>query len=172
MGSTGRRFSVRAGEPTWIQDWVDAELVERVEVIEARIETLDLERDRLEIDLAERVEAIEARVALLDAERTELEAAFAGRIELIEAQVESLDHEREWLETELAVAQTWVQRVVPFPQPEPKEDHAEQAEAPPPATEADVAPTQRLTLALLTLFILGPWALLGALAYAVWLLLG
>src|SRR5829696_9210957 len=122
MGSTGRRFSVRAGEPRWIQDWVDAELVERVEVIEARVASLDLERDRLETELAERVEAIEARVALLDVERSELETAFAARIELIEALVESLDHEHDWLETELTVAQSWVQRTVPLTPPELQAD--------------------------------------------------
>jgi chaperonin cofactor prefoldin len=170
MGSTGRRFSVRAGEPTWIQDWVDAELVERVEVVEARVASLDLERDGLEAELAERTEAIEAGVALLDAERTELETAFAERIELIEALVESLDHEHDWLETELSVAQSWVQRTAPLPQAEPLEQVAEAAE------EArllvpEAAPPQRLTLALLALFALVPWAVIAAVAYAVWLLL-
>ena len=167
MGSTGRRFSVRAGEPTWIQDWVDAELVERVEVVEARVASLDLERDRLEAELAERVEAIEARVELLDAERTELETAFGERIALIEALVESLDQERELLETELSVAQSWVQGTPPLPQPEQPEPKEEEEEAP--LTREQPEPANRLTPALLALFVLGPWALLG---YAAWLLLG
>jgi hypothetical protein len=166
MGSTGRRFSVRAGEPTWIQDWVDAELVERVEVIETRVAGLDLERDRLEAELAERIEAIEARVALLDAERTELETAFAERIELIEALVESLDHERDWLETELSVAQRWVQRTAPLPEPEPQEQVAATIEESA-LVMGEAAPPQRLTLALLALFVLAPWALIAAVVYAV-----
>ena len=170
MGSTGRRFSVRAGEPTWIQDWVDAELVERVEVVEARVAALDLERDLLEADLAERVEAIEARVALLDAERTELETALGERIALIEALVESLDHERELLETELSATPSWVQPTVLLPQPEEQEPKEEEDEAP--LTKEPAAPANRLTPALLTLATLGPWALLGALVYAVWLRLG
>jgi hypothetical protein len=167
LGSTRRRFSVRAGEPRWIQDWVDAELVERVEVIEARVVSLDFERDRLESELAERVEAIEARVALLDAERTELETAFAQRIELIEALVESLDSEREWLETELTVGQSWVQPPIPLPQPEPEDGGKRKTEVP---LAEEAMPSRRLTLALLCVFVLGPWALLAALASAVWLL--
>jgi hypothetical protein len=170
MGSTGRRFSVRAGEPTWIQDWVDAELVERVEVIETRVAGLDLERDRLEAELAERVEAIEARVALLDAERTELETTIAERIELIEALVESLDHERDWLETELSVAQSWVQRTAPLPHAEPQEQVAEGADDPRPLV-LEAAPPQRLTLTLLVLFALVPWAVIAAVVYAFWVLL-
>ena len=78
MGSSRRRFSVRAGDPRWVQDWVDAELVERVE-------------------------AIEAQIASLDVERAELETEFFKRIEAIEAQVESLDVERDWLERDLSV---------------------------------------------------------------------
>ena len=42
-------------------------------MIEAQVEVLDAERDRLETKLAERVKAIDAEVELLDAERTRLE---------------------------------------------------------------------------------------------------
>ena len=70
---TRRLFRVTAQEPEWVKDWVDSELVERVEVIEAQVELLDGERDRLETELAERVAMIDAQVELLDAERTRLE---------------------------------------------------------------------------------------------------
>jgi hypothetical protein len=78
MGPSRRRFSEKTREPSWVQDWADAELVERVEEIEAQI-------------------------ALLDVQRAELEADFFRRIEVIEAQVESLDNERDRLEHELGV---------------------------------------------------------------------
>ncbi len=87
MGLTRRLFRVTAQEQEWVQDWVDAELAERVELIEAQVTNLDAERDRLETELAERVE-------------------------LIEAQVTNLDAERDRLETELSVAQSWAPRTV------------------------------------------------------------
>lgn len=80
MGSSRHRFSEKTREPGWAQDWVDAELVERVE-------------------------AIEAQIALLDVERSELETEFFKRIEAIESQVESLDNERDGLNLNLYVQQ-------------------------------------------------------------------
>ena len=83
MGPSRRRFSEKTREPSWVQDWVDAEVVERVEEIEAQI-------------------------ALLDVQRAELETEFFKRIEVIEAQVEALDNERDRLEHELDVQ--WEER--------------------------------------------------------------
>jgi hypothetical protein len=48
MGLTQRLLRVTAQEPEWVKDWVDSELVERVEAIEAQVELLDAVRDRLE----------------------------------------------------------------------------------------------------------------------------
>ena len=101
MGLTKRLFKVTAQEPEWVADWVGAELVERVDVIEAQVEMLDAERDRLKTHLAERVGLIEAQVELLDAERTRLEAELVKSVNEIEAHVELLDTERDRLETEL-----------------------------------------------------------------------
>jgi hypothetical protein len=80
MGTSRRRFSEKTREPRWVQDWVDAELVERIE-------------------------AIEAQIAILDVERADLESAFFEHIEAIEAQVEKLDNERDRLELDLHVQQ-------------------------------------------------------------------
>jgi len=80
MVSSRRHFNEKTREPRWVQDWVDAELVERVE-------------------------AIEAQIAILDVERPELETEFFKRIEAIESQVESLDNERDRLELDLHVQQ-------------------------------------------------------------------
>jgi len=102
MGLTRRVFRVTAQEPEWVHDWVDSELVERVEGVEAQVELLDAERDRLQTRLAERVEVIDAQVELLDAERDWLESKLAERVAMIEAQVELLDAERGRLETKLA----------------------------------------------------------------------
>lgn len=83
MVSSRHRFSEKTREPGWVQDWVDAELVERGE-------------------------AIEAQIAILDEERAELETEFFKRIEAIESQVESLDNERDGLELNLYVQQRLV----------------------------------------------------------------
>ena len=47
-----------APETEWARDRVDAEFVERVEVIEARVAILDTERNGLEAELAERVQPL------------------------------------------------------------------------------------------------------------------
>ena len=73
MGPSRRRFSEKTREPSWVQDWVDAELVERVEEIEAQIALLDVERAELETDFFKRIEVIEAQVESLDSERDRLE---------------------------------------------------------------------------------------------------
>lgn len=83
MVSSRHRFSEKTREPGWVQDWVDAELVERGE-------------------------AIKAQIAILDEERAELETEFFKRIEAIESQVESLDNERDGLELNLYVQQRLV----------------------------------------------------------------
>ena len=58
MRLTRRRFRVTAPETEWARDWVDAEFLERVEVIEARVAILDTERNGLEAELAERVQPL------------------------------------------------------------------------------------------------------------------
>jgi hypothetical protein len=136
MGLTRRRFRVTAREAGWVQDWADAELVERVEAIEAQVEILDAERERLESGLAKRVEAIEAQVEILDAERTELENA-------------------------LSVGPGQAPRTVRLPQ----------AEDPEPAAWVKAARIDWGKLALFLAFVLLPWFVIGALIFAVWLLL-
>jgi hypothetical protein len=170
----GRRFSVKAPNKGWIQDWVDAEVVERVELIEAQVASLDIERDRLEVDLDERVEVIEARVAILDAERAELEAEFARRVRLIEAQVESLDKERALLEAEPSIAGSEEPRTVLRPREalhrhDLGDEEAARESSLPWGKTARVDPRK---LTLLTLFVLGPWVLIGAFVVLVWQLLG
>jgi hypothetical protein len=170
----GRRFSVKTADKEWIQDWVDAEVVERVERIEAQVASLDIERDRLEADLDERVEVIEARVAILDAERTELEAEFARRVRLIEAQVESLDHERALLENEHAIEGAEESRALREPREERvrQEMGEEEAGLEPALPRGTIARVDSRKLALLSVFVLGPWALIAALVYLMWQLLG
>jgi chaperonin cofactor prefoldin len=185
MGLTRRLFRVTAHEPEWVEDWVDSELVEGVEAIEAQVELLEAERDRLEtklaervevIDmqvemldaernwletkLAERVEVIEAQVEILDAERGRLKTQLAERIELIDAQVETLDAERTRLETEFSVGQSWPPDIVGLRQ--------EKQAAPIPSGKA---PTDWGRLALLAALVLAPWVLIGALLYVALLLL-
>lgn len=50
MGST--RSLVRARATAQEQEWVDAELVEHVELLEAQVASLETERDRLETELS------------------------------------------------------------------------------------------------------------------------
>jgi hypothetical protein len=167
MGSSSR-FSVKAREPRWVQDWADAEAVERVEVDENKVASLPLRRGRVETELAERIEAIEAQVAILDAERTALETEFVTRVDGIEAQVESLDIEREWLEAGLSVAESWGPSALKLPH---KAENEEQGE-PTPIVWSQPAPIHWPTFALLVLLVLGPWILIGALVSLAWLLLG
>jgi chaperonin cofactor prefoldin len=158
MGLTRRRSKVTAREPEWVQDSVEAELAERVEVIDAQLAILDAERSRLETGLAEGVEVLEARLAILDAERTVLETELAERVEAIEAQIAILDAQRTGLETELGAAQSRAPSTVLV-------------------HEEDAAPIARgkavdwWRLVLLVGFVLAPWAVIGALVYVVWLLL-
>ena len=51
MGSS-RSLGVRARASAHEQEWVDAELVEHVELLEAQVASLETERDRLETELS------------------------------------------------------------------------------------------------------------------------
>ena len=186
MGLTRRLFRVTTQEPEWLNDWAEAELVERVDVIEAQVETLDAERERLETNHAGRVELIETQVEMLDAERIRLETELAKsvalietqveildserdrletdlveRVKAIEAQVELLDAERNQLETKLSVGQSRPARIVRLRQHE---------EVEPPAS-VKATPINWGRLALLAAFLLAPWVLIGALLFIAWLLL-
>jgi chromosome segregation ATPase len=104
MGPSRRRFSEKTREPSWVQDWVDAELVERVEEIEAQIARLDVQRAELETEFFERIEVIEAQVESLDNERDRLEHELdvqweERRDEQVEATALAPEHEApsEWL---------------------------------------------------------------------------
>ena len=160
MGLTRRRFRVTAREAEWIRDWADAELVERVEAIEAQVEILDAEREQHETGVAKRVEAIEAQVEILDAERAQLETDLDEHVDLIETQVEILDAEREQLETALSVGPGQAPRTVRLPQEEAA-----------PIAPVKAARIDWRELALFLVFVLVPWFVIGALVYAVWLLL-
>ena len=186
MGLTKRLFKVTAQDPEWVNDWVGAELVERVDVIEAQVEMLDAERDRLETTLAERVglieaqvelldgervrletelvksvNAIEAQVELLDLERDRLETELARRIKVIEAQVEMLDAERNQLESGLTVEQSRPSHAVPVPQKERSE----------PVTPVEEAQTDWWSLALLACSVLALCILIAAILFTGWQLL-
>ena len=189
MGLTRRLFKVTAQEPEWVEDWVDSEFVERIEVIEAQVELLDAERDRLETKLAERVEVIDAQVELLDAERTWLETKLAERVVVIEAQVELLDGERDRLETELAERVVMIDAQVELldaertrletdasigqsrPPSPPRTVQPPQAEQAAPIVSRKAAQIDWARLALLAGFVLAAWALIGALIYIARLLL-
>jgi DNA-binding Xre family transcriptional regulator len=185
MGLTRRLLRVTAQEPEWVKEWVDSELVERVEAIEAQVERLDAERDRLETKLAERVEVIDAQVELLDAERNWLETKLAERVVMIEAQVEKLDAERDRLETKLAerveVIAAQVEKLdaertrleteasVGQSRP-PRSVQPPQAESAAPVASRKAASIDWARLALLAGFVLAGWALFGVLIYIALLL--
>ena len=186
MGLTRRLFRVTTQEPEWVEDWVGSELVERVEVIEAQVELLDAERDRLETGLAEHVAMIDAQVELLDAERDWLETKLAERVAMIEAQVELLDAERDGLETKLAERVQEIDAQVELldaertrletehsvgPSLPPRTVQPRQEKQATPVASAKAMPIDWGRLTLLAGVALAAWALIGALVYAAWLLL-
>jgi len=186
MGLTRRLFRVTTQEPEWLNDWAEAEVVERVDVIEAQVEALDAERERLETSHAERVELLETQVEMLDAERLRLETELAKRVALIEAQVETLDVERDRLETGLVERVKAIERQVelldaernqlelhlPVGQTRPARTlRLRQEEEAQPTRPAKAAPINWGRLALLAAFLLAPWVLIGALLFIAWLLL-
>jgi hypothetical protein len=185
MGLTRRRLRVTAREAEWIRDWADAELVERVEAIEAQVEILDAEREQHEAGVAKRVEAIEAQVEILDAEREQLEREVATRVEAIEAQVEILDAERTELETELDEHVDLIETQVEIldaereqletalsvrPVQAPRTVRLPQAEEAAPVAPVSAARIDWRKLARFLVFVLVPWFVIGALVYAGWLL--
>jgi hypothetical protein len=146
MGPRSRHFSVRTRDPRWVQDWFDAEIVERIE-------------------------AIEAQIAILDVARAEIETEFFMRIEMIEAQVESLDNERDWLEMDLSGPESETSSGLYLQQPDRQGEKVEPTLI---AHEHEAqsewlirTPMSGQTLALLVTLVLGPWILIGA---VVWLL--
>ena len=155
MGLTKRLFKVTAQEPEWVKDWIGAELVERVDVIEAQVEFLDAERSLLETELVKSVNAIEAQVELLDAERDRLETELADRVRVIEAQVEMLDVERNQLEANLSVGQSRPPHVVRVRQ----EERAE------PMASVTEAQTDWWSLALLACSVLAVCVLIAAILF-------
>jgi hypothetical protein len=186
MGLTRRLLRVTAQEPEWVHDWVDSELVERVEVIEAQVQLLDAERERLETRLADRVEVIEAQVELLDAERNWLDTKLAERVEVIEAQVEKLDAERDRLETKLADRVEVIDAQVELLDAErtrleteasigqsrpPRTVQPPQTQKAAPIDSGKAAPIDWARLALLAGFVLAAWAVIGVLIYIARLLL-
>lgn len=185
MGLTRRLFRVTTQEPEWLNDWAEAEVVERVDVIEAQVEALDAERERLETDHAERVELIDTQVEVLDAERLRLEAELAERVGLIEAQVETLDVERDRLETDLVERVKAIELQVDLLDEERNQLETrlsagqsrpvrtfrlrpEEIAQPPDPVKA---PINWRRLAFLAAFLLAPWILVGALLSIAWLLL-
>jgi len=186
MGLTKRLFKVTAQEPEWVSDWIGAELVERVDVIEAQVEMLDAERDRLETSLAERVGLIEAQVELLDAERTRLEAELVKSVNVIEAHVELLDTERDRLETELTVRVRAIEAQVELLDAErnqlesnlsvgeirpPQVVRIRQEEKAEPITPVREAQTDWWSLALLACSVLALCVLIAAILFVGWQLL-
>jgi len=190
MGLTKRLFKVTAQEPAhepeWVSDWVGAELVERVDVIEAQVEMLDAERDRIETNVAERVGLIEAQVELLDGERIRLEAELVRSINVIEAQVELLDGERDRLETELADRVRVIEAQVEMldaernqveanlsvePSRPPHVVRLRQEENAEPVTPVQEAQTDWWSLALLACSVLAVCVLIAAILFIGWLLL-
>jgi chromosome segregation ATPase len=186
MGLTKRLFKVTAQEPEWVSDWIGAELVERVDVIQVQVEMLDAERDRLETNLAERVELIEAQVELLDAERDRLETELVKSVDVIEAQVELLDAERNRLEAELADRVRVIEAQAEMLDAERSRleaDHSielsrrphvvrvPQAEKAEPVNLADEAQTDWWSLALLACAVLALCVLTAAILFTGWQLL-
>ncbi len=111
------------------------------------------------------------------------DAALVEQVELLEAQLPSLETERSRLETELSIAQSWVKELAlwldeaqlptgakPVPGA-PGEDLEEMLLSPSTARlleEAEAVPIAWGTIALLTGFVLAPWAVLGSLVYLAW----
>lgn len=185
MGLTRRLFRVTTQQPEWVDDWAEAEVVERVDVIEAQVEALDAERERLETNHAERVELLDAQVEMLDAERLRLETELAKSVGLIETQVETLDIERDRLESELVervkaielqvdlldAERNQLEVKLSFGQSRPARTfrlRPEEVAQPPDPVKA---PINWGRLALLAAFLLAPWVLVGALLFIAWLLL-
>jgi hypothetical protein len=113
-----------------------------------------------------------------------VDAELVEHVELLEAEVASLETERELLKTELSIARSWVKELALWL------DEAQMRAGGKtlPAMSADdlvgilsprtvrllqekeTAPIDRGRLALLSGFALAPWAVLGSLVYAAWLL--
>jgi hypothetical protein len=113
-----------------------------------------------------------------------VDAELVEHVELLEAEVASLETERELLKTELSIARSWVKDLALWL------DEAQMRAGGKtlPAMSADdlvgilsprtvrllqekeTAPIDRRRLALLSGFVLAPWAVLGSLVYVAWLL--
>jgi hypothetical protein len=113
-----------------------------------------------------------------------VDAELVDHVELLEAEVASLETERELLKTELSIARSWVKDLALWL------DEAQMRAGGKtlPAMSADdlvgilsprtvrllqekeTAPIDRRRLALLSGFVLAPWAVLGSLVYVAWLL--
>ena len=51
MQATPKRLNATEPGAEWLQQWTDAELLEQVELLEAQVESLKAERDRLKVEL-------------------------------------------------------------------------------------------------------------------------
>ena len=117
-------------------------------------------------------------------ERECVDAELVEHVELLEAQVASLDTERELLNTELSIARSWVKELALWLD----EAQTRTGGNALPAMSADdlvgilsprtvrllqeekTAPIDQGRLALLSGFVVAPWAVLGSLVYAAWML--
>jgi hypothetical protein len=113
-----------------------------------------------------------------------VDAELVEHVELLEARVASLETERDLLNTELSIARSWVKELALWL------DEAQMrtgGKTLPPMSgddlvgifsphtvrllqEKETAPIDRKRLALLSGFVLAPWAVLGSLVYVAWLL--
>ena len=132
MGST--RSLVRARESADEQEWVDAELVEHVELLEARVASLETERELLKTELSIARSWVKELALWLD------DAQLRTGGKTIPAM--SADD----------LVGIFSPRTVRLLQ------------------EKETAPIDRGRLALLSGFVLAPWAVLGSLIYVAWLL--
>ena len=113
-----------------------------------------------------------------------VDAELVEHVELLEAEVASLETERELFKTELSIARSWVKELALWLDEAerrtggkalPAMSADELGEILSPRTvrllqEKETAPIARGRLALLSGFVLAPWAVLGSLVYVAWLL--
>jgi hypothetical protein len=113
-----------------------------------------------------------------------VDAELVEHVELLEAEVAGLETERELLKTELSIARSWVKELALWLDEAQRRTGGKAL----PAMSADdlvgilsprtvrllqgkeTAPIDRGRLALLSGFVLAPWAVLGSLVYVAWLL--
>jgi hypothetical protein len=111
-----------------------------------------------------------------------VDAELVEHVELLEAQVASLETERELLKTELSIARSWVKELALWLDraqmrtgekalPEMSADDLVGVFSPRTVRllrEEERAPIDWGRLALLSGFVLAPWAVLGSLVYVAW----